>query len=66
LLLAKNPVFYERTKHISLKYYYIRDLRDKGVIDLIYISTSKQKADSLTKALEKIEFKGFLNYLGFI
>jgi hypothetical protein len=39
LLLAKNPIFHERTKHIAVKYHYIRDLIIKGIIDLNYISS---------------------------
>jgi hypothetical protein len=66
LLLAKNPIYHERTKHISVKYHYIRGLIEEGVIDLIYINTLNQKADGLTKALEKIKFKVFLQHLNFI
>ena len=39
LLLAKNPIFHERTKYIAIKYYYIRDLIIKDIIDLNYISS---------------------------
>ena len=64
LLLANNPVFHERTKHIVVKYYYIRDLINKGILDLIYIPTKEQKADGLTKALDKIKFREFIKMLG--
>ena len=41
LLLAKNPIFHERTKHIAVKYHYIRDLIIKGIIDLNYIPSKE-------------------------
>ena len=66
LLLAKNPVFHERTKHIAVKFHYIRELLNKGIIDLYYISTNEQKADGLTKPLDKIKFKAFIEQLGLL
>jgi hypothetical protein len=39
LALARNPVFYEQTKHIAVKYHYIRQLIKEGTIDLVYINT---------------------------
>lgn len=66
LLLAKNPIYYERTKHISVKYHYIRYLIDNNIIDLNYVNTLSQKADDLTKALDKVKFKVFLQHLNFI
>jgi len=41
ILLAKNPVFYERIKYIKIKYYYIRQLINEGIIDLIFIPTKE-------------------------
>jgi hypothetical protein len=64
LLLAKNPIFHERTKHIAVKYHYIRDLINKGMLDLIYIPTKEQRADGFTKALDKVKFKEFIRMLG--
>lgn len=66
LLLAKNPVFHEQTKHIAVKYHYIRDLISQGIIDLNYISTKDQKSDGFTKPLKKVKFKEFLVHLGLI
>jgi len=65
LALAKNPVFHERTKHILVRYYYIRQLIEEGVFDLVYINTKDQKSDGLTKLLDKNKFKEFLIQLGF-
>ncbi|CZS90381.1 uncharacterized protein RCO7_14004 [Rhynchosporium graminicola] len=63
LLLSKNPQFHERTKHIAMKYHFIRDLINQDTIDLIYISTLKQKADGFTKALDRPKFKEFIKHL---
>jgi len=47
--LAKNPVFHSRTKHIQLKYHYIRELVKDGTISLEKIQGTKNPADMLTK-----------------
>jgi hypothetical protein len=51
ILLAKNLIFYERIKYIKIKYYYIKQLINKGIIDFIFVSTKEQKADGLIKPL---------------
>ena len=63
LLLANNPVYHERTKHISVKYHLIRDYINKGMLDLIFIPTNSQKADGMTKPLAKIKFNEFITHL---
>ena len=35
--LAKNPAFHSRTKHVELKYHYIRELLEKGTLQLVKI-----------------------------
>ena len=49
--LTKNSVFHKRTKHIDVRYHFIRDHQEKGEIQLHFIPTDKQPADMLTKCL---------------
>ena len=53
LALAKNPVFHDRSKHIRIKYHFIRDCLEDGSIKTSHIPTTDQLADILTKSLGK-------------
>ena len=37
--LSENPVFHDKSKHIEIKYHYIRDMVEKGVVQLQYVPT---------------------------
>jgi hypothetical protein len=56
LALAKNPVFHERSKHIQVRYHFIRDCLAEGSIKARYINTKDQLANLLTKHLGRIKF----------
>jgi hypothetical protein len=56
LALAKNPVFHEWSKHIRVRYHFIRDCLAEESIKARYISTKDQLADLLTKPLGRIKF----------
>lgn len=53
IAVAKNGGYYPRTKHIDIRYCFIRDAVQRGDVDIVYISTDKQLADCLTKSLPK-------------
>ncbi len=51
ILLAYNPVYHARTKHIEVHYHFIREKILAKEIDLIHVSTEDQVANIFTKAL---------------
>jgi len=64
-LLIKNSLSSKHSKHIKLCYYFICEKFADRTIAAKYISTNKQLADSLTKALTGIKFKKFVEGLSF-
>ncbi|WVZ81022.1 hypothetical protein U9M48_028449 [Paspalum notatum var. saurae] len=50
--VAKNPVLHSRTKHIDVRFHFLRDYYKKGDIDLIHVVSANQLADIFTKPLE--------------
>ena len=53
IAMSKNPVFHKRTKHIDIRWHFIRETTERGDVKLEYIPTGEQLADPLTKALPK-------------
>lgn len=51
IAMSINPVHHQRTKHIAIKYHYIRDLISNGVIVTDYVRSEENVADICTKSL---------------
>ena len=51
--LAKNPTYHSRTKHIDVRYHWIRQVLDDGLLQLEKIHTEENPADMLTKTLPR-------------
>ncbi|WVZ93359.1 hypothetical protein U9M48_039346 [Paspalum notatum var. saurae] len=49
--VAKNPVLHSRTKHIDVRFHFLRDHYEKGDIDLVHVVSANQLADIFTKPL---------------
>jgi transposase InsO family protein len=64
ILLAKNAMFHERTKHIAIRYHFIREKLEEGEICVEYVPTNEQVADVLTKPLTREKHGRFVEGMG--
>ena len=59
--LPVNPVYHKRSKHIEIKYHWVREHVDPdgefGTARLIHVQTGDQTADIFTKALTEVVFE---------
>lgn len=62
--LSKNPVLHGRSKHIDVRFHFLRDLCRDGEIELIYCPTHDQVADMMTKAVTFETFSRLRTQLG--
>nr|GFA74431.1 hypothetical protein [Tanacetum cinerariifolium] len=59
-----NPVQHSRTKHITVRFHFIKEHVEKGTIELYFVKTDYQLADIFTKALPTDRFNYLVRRLG--
>ena len=57
-------MFHEKSKHFEIKYHYIRDMVQRGVVKLKYVAMDEHIADVLTKPLDRVKFEYFTEKFG--
>ncbi|KAG7597916.1 Reverse transcriptase RNA-dependent DNA polymerase [Arabidopsis suecica] len=63
IALSKNNVHHERTKHIDVRYHFIREIIANGDVDVVKIDTEKNPADIFTKIVPVNKFQAALTLL---
>nr|GEU68885.1 retrovirus-related Pol polyprotein from transposon TNT 1-94 [Tanacetum cinerariifolium] len=64
IAISCNPVQHSRTKHITVRYHFIKEHVEKGTIELYFVKTDYQLADLFTKALPADRFNYLVHRLG--
>ncbi|GJR58602.1 retrotransposon protein, putative, unclassified [Tanacetum coccineum] len=64
IAISCNPVQHSRTKHINIRYHFIKEHIEKGTIELYFFETEYQLADLFTKALPKERFEYLVHMIG--
>ena len=64
--IAKNPVQHSRTKHIDIRFHFLRDHVEKGDVVLHFVESEQQLADIFTKALDSSRFAYLRGELGVV
>ena len=64
IALAKNPIAHSRSKHIDIRFHFIREAQENGLIQIKYCPTEDMLADLLTKPLPRNTFERLRQFLG--
>lgn len=64
--LSKNVVFHGKSKHIDVRFHFLRNLVKDEIVELSHCSSQDQLADIMTKPLKLDQFLKFRNMLGMI
>ena len=59
IAISCNPVQHSKTKHIRVRYHFIKEHVEEGTVELFFVKTEYQLADLFTKALPKDRFDEF-------
>nr|GEX37441.1 retrovirus-related Pol polyprotein from transposon TNT 1-94 [Tanacetum cinerariifolium] len=64
IAISWNLVQHTRTKHINVRYHFIKDHVEKGMIELYFVGSEYQLADLFMNSLPEVRFKFLLEKLG--
>src|SRR4051812_2341104 len=64
--IANNPVQYDRTKHVEIDRFFIKDKLNSGALQLKYVKSGEQLADCLTKGLGLRVYEELCNKMGMV
>ncbi|GJT80010.1 retrovirus-related pol polyprotein from transposon TNT 1-94 [Tanacetum coccineum] len=64
IALCCNNVQHSRSKHIDIRFHFIKEHVENGVIELYFVNTEYQLADIFTKALGRNRIEFLINKLG--
>ena len=64
--LSKNPVQHSKSKHIKIRYHFIRELVEEKTVYLEFINIDNQKADIFTKPLDGPRFESLCKAIGVV
>ena len=64
IFIASNPIQERRTKHIDIRYHFIRQKVEEGEVELFFVPGNTNPADLLTKNLGHVKFLLFRPLLG--
>ena len=64
IALARNPIAHSRTKHIDIRFHFIRKAHEEGIIDIVYCPTSEMVTDLLTKPIPRGQFEKLCTLMG--
>nr|GEV33800.1 retrovirus-related Pol polyprotein from transposon TNT 1-94 [Tanacetum cinerariifolium] len=61
--LSRNHVFHERTKHINVRYHFIREVLEAKTVNVLKVSTEHNAADALTNVVPRLKLQHCLESL---
>ncbi|GJV15797.1 retrovirus-related pol polyprotein from transposon TNT 1-94 [Tanacetum coccineum] len=64
IAISCNPVHHSHMKHIDVRYHFIKEQVEKGIVELFFVGTEYQLADLFTKAISEDRFKYLVRRLG--
>ena len=64
--ISKNPMMHAKTKHIAIKYHYVRELVEDKEVKMKYVNSKEQIDDIFTKPLSKDAYEYIRGKLGVI